>query len=158
MSKTAVWRWNADGPRTRGKGYPGAFQEVWRHLFLHRTLRKRPIAASDKILITKNNPKASIKTGDLARVKAIDDSYLTLENGRKLDITEGLHLRQGYSVTSHGSQGHQAITCFPFLPASAAGMMNQRQWLVDISRAKEELRVFTDCSELLEQCVVRPEN
>jgi conjugative relaxase-like TrwC/TraI family protein len=116
-----------------------------------------PIAAGDKILITKNNPKASIKTGDLARVKAIDDSYLTLENGRKLDISEGLHLRQGYSVTSHGSQGHQAITCFPFLPASAAGMMNQRQWLVDISRAKEELRVFTDCPELLEQCVVRPE-
>jgi hypothetical protein len=42
-------------------------------------------------------------------------------------------------------------------PGSVAGMMNQRQWLVDVSRAKEELRMFTDCPELVEQRVVCPE-
>ena len=36
-------------------------------------------------------------------------------------------------------------------------MMNQRQWLVDVSRAKEEFRMFTDCPELVEQRVVQPE-
>jgi hypothetical protein len=36
-------------------------------------------------------------------------------------------------------------------------MMNQREWLVDISRAKEEFRMFTDCPEVVEQRVVMPE-
>jgi len=36
-------------------------------------------------------------------------------------------------------------------------MINRRTWLVSLSRGQEESRVFTDCPELLEQCVVRPE-
>ena len=49
-----------------------------------------------------------------------------------------------------------SVRGYLFLPSSAAGMFNRRQWFVDISRAKEELRVYTDCAELLEQSVVRP--
>jgi ATP-dependent exoDNAse (exonuclease V) alpha subunit len=115
------------------------------------------VAAGDMVQITKNNPKANVKTGELRKVVAINKTSLTLDNGKRLDIAEGVHLRQGYTVTSHGAQGHDAPACYLFLPGSAAGMMNQRQLLVDISRAKEELRVFSDSPELLEQRVVQPE-
>jgi conjugative relaxase-like TrwC/TraI family protein len=114
-----------------------------------------PIAAGDMVQITKNNPKANIKTGELRKVISLNETSLKLDNGKHLDIAEGVHLRQGYTVTSHGAQGHDEQSCYLFLPGSAAGMMNQRQWLVDISRAKEELKVFTDCPELLEQRVVQ---
>src|ERR1700680_5014330 len=109
------------------------------------------------VQVTKNNPKANIKTGELRKVLEVSAGQLKLDNGKWIDLSEGVHIRQGYTVTSHGAQGHTTKTCYVFLPGSASGMMNQRQWLVDISRAREELRVFTDCVELLEQCVVRPE-
>lgn len=116
-----------------------------------------PLAVGDMVQVCKNNPKANVKTGELRKVASLNGAYLTLDNGKRLDISEGVHLRQGYTVTSHAAQGHDAQACFLFLPGSAAGLMNQRQWLVDISRAKEELKVFTDCPELLEQRVVQPE-
>jgi conjugative relaxase-like TrwC/TraI family protein len=115
------------------------------------------LAAGDMVQVTKNNPKSNLKTGELRRVLEVSAGQLKLDNGKWIDLSEGVHIRQGYTVTSHGAQGHTTQTCYVFLPGSAAGMMNQRQWLVDISRAREELRVFTDCVELLEQCVVRPE-
>jgi conjugative relaxase-like TrwC/TraI family protein len=116
-----------------------------------------PLAAGEMVQITKNNPKANIKTGELRKVLEVSAGQLKLDNGKLIDLSEGVHIRQGYTVTSHGAQGHDEKACYLFLPGSASGMMNQRQWLVDISRAKEELRVFTDCPELMEQCVVRPE-
>jgi ATP-dependent exoDNAse (exonuclease V) alpha subunit len=115
------------------------------------------LAAGEMVQITKNNPKANIKTGELHKVLEVSSGQLKLDNGKWIDLSEGVHIRQGYTITSHGSQGHDEKACYLFLPGSASGMMNQRQWLVDISRAKEELRVFTDCPELMEQRVVQPE-
>jgi hypothetical protein len=37
-------------------------------------------------------------------------------------------------------------------------MINKRTWLVSISRAQTELKVFTDCPELLEQRAIMPED
>jgi conjugative relaxase-like TrwC/TraI family protein len=108
-----------------------------------------PLAAGDMIQITKNNARLGVKTGELRKVLSVTDQLVSLDNGKQIDVSEGLHARQGYTVTSHGAQGHDAPACFLFLPASSAGMMNQRQWLVDVSRAKEELRMFTDCPEVV---------
>jgi hypothetical protein len=38
-----------------------------------------PLTEGDMILATRNNPRANIKTGELCKVKAIDERYLTLE-------------------------------------------------------------------------------
>jgi hypothetical protein len=116
-----------------------------------------PVATGDMVQVTKNNPRAKVKTGELHKVLEVSSDHVQLDTGKCLEISEGVHLRQGYSVTSHGAQGHDAKGCYLFLPGSAAGMMNQRQWLVDISRAKEEFRMFTDCPELVEQRIVQPE-
>jgi hypothetical protein len=61
-----------------------------------------PLADGDRILITKNNPRAGVKNGDIVKVAAIDERSITLEGGKKLDVMEGLHARSGYSVTGPG--------------------------------------------------------
>jgi hypothetical protein len=116
------------------------------------------LAPGDRVLITKNNPRASVRTGDLCQVRAIDARYLTLDNGKKLDITEGLHCRQGYTVTGFVSQGSEKATVLSYFPGAAAHMINQRTWHVNISRAVKSLRIYTDCLPLIEQRAVTPED
>ncbi|MBV8640707.1 MAG: AAA family ATPase, partial [Verrucomicrobia bacterium] len=116
------------------------------------------LAPGDRILITKNNPRANVRTGDLCQVRTIDDRYLTLDNGKKLDITEGVHCREGYTVTGFVSQGSEKATVLSYFPGSAAHMINQRTWHVNISRAVKSLRIYTDCLPLIEQRAVTPED
>ena len=44
-----------------------------------------PVAVGERVLITKNNRKASLTNGDLLEVKAIDQAGILLENGRRLE-------------------------------------------------------------------------
>jgi conjugative relaxase-like TrwC/TraI family protein len=116
------------------------------------------LAPGDQLLINRNNDRARVSTGDLVRVTAMDERTVTLDNGHRLNTTQGLHARMGYTVTSPSSQGHQAPACYPFLPASASGMVNARQMGVSLSRAREDLQIFTDQLELLEERAVMPED
>ena len=78
-----------------------------------------------------------------------------LENGRELDASKGLHIRQGYTVTSQASQGHQRVAALAFLPASAENQVDAKQMLVTISRAIENLRIHTDSTEVLREAATR---
>ena len=117
-----------------------------------------PLAVGDLILATSNNDRANVRTGDRVHVKAIDGKCLTLENGKKLDVTEGIHFRQGYTVTAFACQGSQEISVLPFFPASVSHMIDQRSWHVVISRAVDSLRIYTNCPELVEQRAITPQN
>ena len=65
-----------------------------------------PVAVGERVLITKNNRKASLTNGDILEVKAIDQAGILLENGRRLERSKPLHIRHGYTITSQTSQGH----------------------------------------------------
>jgi hypothetical protein len=75
------------------------------------------------VLITKNNHKASLTNCDLLEVKAIDQTGILLENGRRLERSKPLHIRQGYTITSQTSQGHERAKMFGFLPVSATSQI-----------------------------------
>jgi hypothetical protein len=79
------------------------------------------LAAGDRLLMTKNNAEANVRTGDIRKIRSINGRTVTLDNGKSINIGEGLHARQGYTVTGLVSQGDQAAACFPFFPASSAG-------------------------------------
>ena len=108
------------------------------------------------MLITKNNRKASLTNGDLLEVKAIDQTGILLENGRRLERSKPLHIRQGYTITSQTSQGHERAKMFGFLPVSATSQINAVQMLVSLSRASQEVRLYTDSSEVLKEVAIRP--
>ena len=115
-----------------------------------------PVAVGERLLITKNNRKASLTNGDLFVVKAIDQTGILLENGRRLECSKPLHIRQGYTITSQTSQGHERAKMFGFLPVSATSQINAVQMLVSLSRASQEVRLYTDSSEVLKEAAVRP--
>jgi hypothetical protein len=88
-----------------------------------------PIAAGEHLLVTKNNRRANLRNGDLRQVQAIDGNTITLDNGYKLDASKPLHIRQGYTMTSQASQGHENPKMFAFLPVSATSQINAVQML-----------------------------
>jgi hypothetical protein len=115
-----------------------------------------PVAVGERVLITKNNRRASLTNGDLLEVKAIDQAGILLENGRRLERSKPLHIRQGYTITSQTSQGHERAKMFGFLPVSATSQINAVQMLVSLSRASQEVRLYTDSAEVLKEVAIRP--
>jgi TrwC relaxase len=115
-----------------------------------------PIAASEHLLITKNNRGAHLRNGDLRQVQASAGNTITLDNGYKLDASKPLHIRQGYTMTSQASQGHENLKMFAFLPVSATSQINAVQMLVSLSRASREVRLYTDSKAVLREAAIRP--
>jgi hypothetical protein len=115
-----------------------------------------PIAVGEHLLITKNNRSANLRNGDLRKVQAIDGNTMTLHNGYKLDASKPLHIRQGYTMTSQASQGHDNPKMFAFLPVSATSQINAVQMLVSLSRASREVRLYTDSKAVLREAAIRP--
>ena len=89
-------------------------------------------------------------------VKAIDQTGILLENGRRLERSKPLHIRQGYTITCQTSQGHERAKMFGFLPVSATSQINAVQMLVSLSRASQEVRLYSDSSEVLKEVAIRP--
>jgi hypothetical protein len=116
------------------------------------------LAPGDPILATRPDPKANVKTGDLCKVKEIRGDSVTLANGKTVDAREGIYFRSGYTLTGHAAQGDQKMAVLPYLPASVSHMVDQRSWVVMLSRAVESLRVYTDCMPLIEQRAVTANN
>jgi hypothetical protein len=126
---------------------PKAFQ-VYRQDIL-------PIAVGDRVMVTQNNARRGFYNGDLVKVQKIEGHLLHLDNHRVLDASYGLHLRQGYSVSSQASQGHQSDVILAFLPASAENQIDAKQMTVTVSRAREQLRIYTDSTAVLREAATR---
>ena len=54
------------------------------------------------------------------------------------------------------NQGHERAKMFGFLPVSATSQINAVQMLVSLSRASQEVRLYTDSSEVLKEVAIRP--
>jgi hypothetical protein len=78
--------------------------------------------------------------------------------GKRVDISEGGHFRQGYTVTGQASQGDQSRDVLEYIAASASHMMHQRAWYEALTRAKNRFRVYTNCQELIEQRALIPQD
>jgi hypothetical protein len=115
-----------------------------------------PVAVGEHLLLTKNNRGANLRNGELRKVAAIDGDRITLDNGRQLDSSRPLHVRQGYTVTSQTSQSHESVKMFGFLPVSSTSQVNVVQMLVTLSRPTREARLYTDSREVLLEAALRP--
>jgi hypothetical protein len=92
----------------------------------------------------------------LRHIQTIDGNTITLDNGYKLDLSKPLHIRQGYTMISQASQGHENPKMFAFLPVSATSQINAVQMLVSLSRASREVRLYTDSKAVLREAAIRP--
>jgi len=119
------------------------------------TVETMALAIGDPVRMTRNNRKYDITTGQLRTVKAMDQSYVTLDDGKKLDLSEPLHIAQGYTLTGETCQGSEERRVHLFAPAEASPKIDGTTMLVAESRATESFTAYTDCMPVLRACATR---
>lgn len=117
---------------------------------------EREFATGDRVQFTASNQELGVANRDLGTVVTLDDGKVTVRmDGKsnrivKFESKEFRQLDHGYAVTSHSSQGLTAVRVLAhFDTDSARSLINNRLAYVAISRASDEVRVYTNDAETL---------
>ena len=102
---------------------------------------------NDRILFTRNSSFYGVKNGSLGRISKINtrkrELSVVLDNGfeTKISPLKYDHIKLGYSITTHKSQGMTAENSFLLVGGS---MQDRELSYVQLSRARNQARIFTD--------------
>ena len=113
------------------------------------------IRAGERIRWTHNDKRRGLLNGETASVEAIGPQRVRLRtaDGRALalarDDRQLRHIDHAYASTAHAAQGSTCERVIALLDADPTPLTNQLTFYVQISRAREEVRVFTDDREQL---------
>ena len=112
---------------------------------------EREFATGDRVQFTAPNKDIGIANRDLGTVVGLEEGQFTLRMDGKLARTVTLNAEEfrqfdhGYAVTSHSSQGLTASRVLVHIDTdSSRSLINNRLAYVSISRASEEVRVYTN--------------
>lgn len=116
-----------------------------------------PIAEGELLRVTRNGKTADgkhrLNNGATYGFKGYTDTGdLELDNGWVIPRDFG-HLAHGYVTTSHASQGRTVDRVFIAQGSESFVASSREQFYVSVSRAREEVRVFTDDKEGLRETV-----
>lgn len=120
--------------------------------------RDGELSKGDLIRFTENNYRSGIINGDRATVVDLNKHQITVEkiDGKRLsfDAITPLHLDYGYCQTVHAAQGQ---TCNRVLIEAEATSVtnNEKSYYVAISRARSEVKIYTDNRDLLPETLSR---
>jgi ATP-dependent exoDNAse (exonuclease V) alpha subunit len=115
------------------------------------------LSAGDQIRITKNfqSEGKRFRNNELHVVTDITQDKITLEKG-EIILRGGLHIEQGFAVTSHAAQGKTVDQEIVSVPIESFSQANEAQFYVSMSRAREAMHLFTDSKAALREAVSRP--
>lgn len=106
---------------------------------------------NDRVLFTKNKKLYGVNNGDLGTVKRVDEERgnltVMLDSGQQVRIPVAAYqdIELGYAVTTHKGQGKTVRRAF----AMVGGEMDHREFsYVQMSRAREETRIYTEKAEV----------
>jgi len=109
------------------------------------------VTVGDTIRVTKNFK--GFRNNSLHKITRITEESLELE-GRP--IPGGMyHLDQGIAVTSHAAQGKTVDQVIVSAPVEAFSQVNQEQFYVSMSRARQAMHLITDSKAALRAAVTR---
>ena len=116
------------------------------------------LAAGDTVRITRNfrDEGHQFRNNELCTITAIDGDSITLGDGRAIKRSGALHIDQGIVVTSFASQGKTVDQLIASVPVDAFSQVNEAQFYVTMSRARQAMHLFTDCLPALREAVCRP--
>lgn len=120
---------------------------------------QRQFAAGDRLVITQNDRSRGLTNGTEARVEQVkgQELELRLSNGKtiKMDLSQeqNRHLNHAYAQTAHRAQGKTADRVFVHAESQRQNLMNQKSLYVSLSRARSEIKIYTDSREQLIQRV-----
>lgn len=117
---------------------------------------ERAFAKGDRLQFTAPDKTIGVANRELGTIEHISpERHLSvrLENGRivSLNATENRHFDYGYAVTSHSAQGTTSDRVLINVDTGApSGLLNSRFAYVSVSRGKNDVRIYTNDSTVLE--------
>lgn len=121
-------------------------------------VEERHLAAGDHIRWTRNEQAQGRRNGEYAQVLEVAADGATakvrvgegaLQQEQVLDLKADRHWDHGYAVTVHAAQGQTRSRVLMHVDTSQRQLTGHEQWYVSISRAKDELTIFTDNEDRL---------
>jgi ATP-dependent exoDNAse (exonuclease V) alpha subunit len=110
----------------------------------------REIQVGDQLRVTRNDKESHRTNGQLLMVDRIDGTQISArdDRGRLQTIDTSLlrnsHLEYAYCSTAYAGQGKTADRVFIHAESFRANLANQQSFYVGVSRAKDEVRIYTD--------------
>lgn len=112
---------------------------------------QRQIAAGDKIIWNRNDQDKGLRNGETAKVLEVKGNLakVELQNGKTatVDLSRQKHWDYAYARTSHSAQGATAERAFIHAESWRVNLQHQRNLYVGISRAKQEVKIYTESKE-----------
>jgi conjugative relaxase-like TrwC/TraI family protein len=129
---------------------PGSFS-----VFESESIR---LSVGDRIRITKNftSQGKRLCNNTLHTVTAIQEDKITLGETEIGLGAKGLHVDQGFVVTSHAAQAQTVDEVIVSVPVESFSQANEAQFYVSMSRGREAMHLFTDSKVALREAVTRP--
>lgn len=121
---------------------------------------EREFSENDRIQFRAPYQPARVVNGELGTLEKIEKGILTvkLDSGRKVSfpIVKNRHIDHGYAVTSYSSQGQTVNRVVVHADTNEPDqLLNQRMAYVAASRARQDVRIYTDSDERLSAALAR---
>jgi len=123
---------------------------------------QRALAPGDRIQFTAPSREQHIANRELGTLKEINGQgrlTLQLDSERRvqLDPAESRHLDYGYAVTSHSSQGQTVDRALVYIDTEQTNALalNSRLAYVAVSRARHDVRIYTNDTDKLAEALSR---
>ncbi len=117
---------------------------------------KRNFAVNDKIIFFKNDYKLGVMNGQTGNVIEINDKSLIINSNDKnieINLENYNHFDHGYAMTTHKAQGITANKVIINMDSSQKQLNSRNNYYVDISRAKNEVSIYTNSKCKIDQQV-----
>ncbi|MDD3580111.1 MAG: MobF family relaxase [Desulfobacca sp.] len=116
------------------------------------------VSQGDKIIFNKNDKDAGIINGQIGLIKSLDRNGNAEIMGRDGQVTtvnlrDNQHWTHGYAITAHAAQGHTADRALIHAESHRANLTTQRSLYVGVSRARDEVKIYTNSADALRQAV-----
>lgn len=116
------------------------------------------VATGDRLLLQASRRESRLLNGQLVTVKtARRDGRIVLTDGRVIppDFRRFTH---GYCLTSPSAQGKTADHVYLAVDAQSGQAVNLKQFYVSTSRGREQVKIYTDDTEVLRRAIERSGN
>lgn len=107
-------------------------------------IKSKEFAVGEQVVFTKNDKKLNIKNGQIATIEKIEKNEITFKRGDeslKIDSKKFNYFDYGYAITDYKSQGQ---TASKVIAVANSDMANTNSLYVQVTRAKNEIKIFTN--------------
>ena len=119
---------------------------------------KKEFAPGEKIMFLNNDKRLGVSNGQTGYVWSIlGESLFIISNQKEYQINmkEYNHIDYGYAMTTHKGQGITTDKAFIYLDTHQKALNSRNSYYVDISRARNEVWIYTDDKQGLQKSVAR---